>query len=125
MGYLASFFGGPVAGAIVALANASRLKRLRRDWFLLPTALLVEILYLLWLRRDGAGWIEGMDLSPTVPWRLLGLLFFAAIYFLHRRYYRSMEVLGIKAASGWVVGILALVAGIAVWGLLNLWLDPQ
>src|SRR5579862_513420 len=35
--FLSSFFGGPVAGAIIALLNSQRLRRLKSDW---PIALL-------------------------------------------------------------------------------------
>lgn len=115
-GYLASFFGGPVAGAIVALANSRRLGRMRQDWPLLPGALLVEGLLQMWLLRGGARLMEAAlgQVGPVLMNRVVGLLFFGAIYLLHKRYYRGARVMGLGAANGILIGILAIATGILV-----------
>jgi hypothetical protein len=46
--------------------------------------------------------------------RLTNLAFFGVVYVFHRRYYRSMSVLGLSAPNGLAVGIGAIVFGLAV-----------
>ncbi len=116
-GYVVAFLGGPVAAAAIALTNSWRLRRLARDW---PVALLALALLhaMLWwqLRQGGYEWLT-QHLGSTGPQALrsvVSLLFFCGIYLLHYRSYRSMRLLGLKAPSGWVPGLIAIVIGVAV-----------
>jgi hypothetical protein len=116
-GYIAAFLGGPVAGAVIAMLNSYRLRRLSKDWplALLAVALLHALLW--WQLRDGGNeWLVS-HLGRTGPGALdtvVGLLFFCGIYLLHYSSYRSMQLFGLKAPSGWVPGIVAVVIGIGV-----------
>ena len=116
-GYVAAFLGGPVAGAVIAMLNARRLQRLHKDW---PLALLaVALLHaLLWweLRQGGSEWLVSHlgSTGPNALYTVLGVLFFCGIYLLHYRSYRSMQLLGLKAPSGWVPGIVAVIIGMGV-----------
>lgn len=115
-GYVASFFGGPMAGAAVALANAWRLKRLRTDWPLGVLALAVTAAPLWWWYRGGAQWVAayaGAD-GREVLFRVLGLGFFALVYGWHRQYYRNMALFGLAPPSGWIIGAVAVAIGLAV-----------
>jgi hypothetical protein len=116
-GYVASFFGGPLAGATVALANAYRLKRLRSDWLLGPLALAATAGPMWWwYRGDAARWVTAHagGGAGEVLLRLLGLGFFALVYGRHRQYYRNMAFLGLTPPSGWLIGIAAVGGGLAV-----------
>ena len=124
-GYLASFFGGPLAGAVIALANSHRLKRLGIDWPLGIVAGLATILPQWWLIRGGSVWLashlgNGMQ---SLLLRALGLGFFALAYGWHRQYYRNMALLGIKPHSGLPLGVAAVIGSIALnfalWRLLS------
>ncbi len=114
-GYVVAFLGGPVAAAIIALLNSWRLRRLSKDW---PLALLaVAVLYamLSWeYQKGGNAWLTQYlgSSGPRVLQSAVSLLFFCGIYLLHYRSYRSMQVLGLKAPSGWVPGIIAVVVGV-------------
>jgi len=116
-GFLAAFFGGPVAGAAVALVNAYRLKRLSTDWPIGLLALAINVALIWWsTRAGGRRWLEAV-LGPGSLYYLthfIGLAFFGAVYALHRTYYRGMSVLGIKPPNGWPIGLGALAVGIAV-----------
>jgi hypothetical protein len=115
-GYLASFFGGPLAGAIVALANAYRLRRLKADWPIGVLALAVTIGPIWWWMRGGAQWgaaYGGRD-AAQVGFRVVGLGFFAVVYGWHRQYYRNMTLFGTKPPSGTLIGFVAVVAGLVI-----------
>lgn len=114
--FLTSFFGGPVAGAAVALINSYRLKRLAVDW---PIGLIAIALcaLLAWLSTHG-GW-HWLDAalgrgSDAIGARVINLLFFAIVYAFHRTYFKSMSVLGITAPNGLAVGFGAIVLGLLV-----------
>lgn len=114
-GYMASFFGGPIGGAIVALVNSQRLNRLGADWWVAVVALASTSLLLYWeLRLGGAEWLEAKvgGGAERLLLRAMGIAFFGLIYLLHRRYYRNMTLLGVQPAPGWVVGIVAIVLGV-------------
>jgi len=115
-GYIASFFGGPLAGAAIALANAYRLKRLRTDWPLALLALAATAGPMWWWFRGGAQWVTAYagDGAQMLGLRVLGLGFFALVYGWHRQYYRNMTFLGLSPPSGWVIGIAAVVGSLAV-----------
>lgn len=116
-GYVAAFLGGPVAAAVIAMVNSWRLRRLSKDW---PLALLaVALLYamLRWEYRQGGNEWLGQHLGSSGPQALrsvVSLLFFCGIYLLHYKSYRSMQLLGLKAPSGWVPGIIAVIVGYVV-----------
>ena len=116
-GYVAGFLGGPVAAAVIAMLNSWRLRRLSKDW---PLALLaVALLYaMLWwqLRQGGDEWLKQHlgSSGPRALHSVVSLLFFCGIYLLHYRSYRSMQLLGLKAPSGWVPGIIAVIIGFSV-----------
>jgi hypothetical protein len=126
-GYLVSFLGGPVAGALIAMVNSYRLRRLSRDW---PVALFaVALLHtMLWweLRNGGSEWLKGHlgASGPRAFHSVVSLLFFCGIYLLHYTSYRSMRVMGLKAPSGWVPGIIAIIVGFSVTVALASMLQP-
>lgn len=114
-GYVASFFGGPLAGAAIALANAYRLRRLGRDWPLALLAIAATAGPMWWWFRGGGRWVTAHvgDGYQVIGFRALGLGFFALIYGWHRQYYRNMTLFGLTPPSGWVIGAAAVVGGIA------------
>lgn len=126
-GYLSAFFGGPLAGAVIALLNARRLGRLTRDGWLAGLALAVTVAFVWWLERAGGEALLVRALGsngPRLGLRIAGLAFFGLAYLTHRRYYRSAQILGMPAPAGWIPGILAVVAGVATQAGLVLALAP-
>ena len=117
VGYLAAFFGGPLAGATIALLNSYRLKRLATDWPLGLAAVAMTVGLNWWeIRSGGRAWVAGHLGSEGVGLvlRLAGLALFAVVYSLHRQYYRHMALLGIEAPSGWLPGIASVAGSICV-----------
>jgi len=115
-GYFASFIGGPVAGAVIAMLNSWRLRRLSRDWPLAVFA--VAMLYAMYwweFQQGGDAWLTSHfgRSGPRVLSALLSLLFFGGVYLLHRTSYRSMQIMGLQPPSGWVPGVVAIIVG---WG---------
>jgi hypothetical protein len=115
-GFIASFFGGPMAGALFALVNSQRLRRLRTDWLIAPFALAICVLLRLSFIDHRWDWLDKLlgAGSFRFVYKLLGFAFFGAIYALHKPYYRSMSLLGLKTPNGIVICILAIAVGVGV-----------
>ena len=115
-GFLASFLGGPVSGAVVALVNSQRLRRLRTDWPIGLLALALCVLLRLSVIDHFWDWLDNLLGKGSVRfvYKLVGMAFFGAIYALHRPYYRSMSLLGLKTPNGIVLGIVAIALGVGV-----------
>lgn len=115
-GYVVSFFGGPLAGATIALANAYRLRRLGTDWPLALLAIAVTAGPMWWWFHGGGAWVTAHvgGGSQVIVFRALGLGFFAVVYSWHRQYYRNMALLGLTPPSGWLIGVAAVAGSLAV-----------
>jgi len=115
-GYVAAFVGGPIGGAVVAMVNAWRLNRVSKDWPMALLAVLITWTLLYWeTRMGGNGWLaEHLGASgPRMLLRVLALAYFVGIYGLHYKSYRNMALLGIVPPSGWVLGVVGIVIGLA------------
>ena len=124
-GYMAAFFGGPLGGAAIALTNSWRLRRLGKDWPLAVVAIVLTGGMAWWEQRmGGLTWLRSNFGSSGERFavRLVGLAMFGVIYLIHRRYYRSMEMMGITPPSGWVPGVAAILGGVIVMSVLGEWL---
>jgi len=125
---LAGFFGGPVGAAVYSLANTTRLSRLKQDApvvvILTVLALLIPMLLVRFGLFDALADLAGMTPRRTgeVLLRGLGLAVFGAIYLLHRRFFRSARVSGLKALPSWPVGIAAVLSGWAANAALLVWI---
>jgi hypothetical protein len=115
-GFVTSFLGGPVAGATIALINSQRLRRLQVDWPIALLALGISVLVRLSVVDHFWDWLDGLLGKGSVRYvaDLIGLAFFGVIYALHKPYYRSMSLLGLKAPNGVGIGIAAIALGIGV-----------
>src|SRR5262245_12304396 len=74
-GYLAAFFGGPIGGAAITLANSWRLKRLGKDWPLALVALALTGGMMWWeAHAGGLAWLTSHlgDSGPRVAVRVVG-----------------------------------------------------
>jgi hypothetical protein len=122
-GFLSSFCGGPVAGALIALVNSQRLRRLHIDWPIALLALGINVLIRVSVVDHFWDWLDRLLGKGSVRYvaDLVGLAFFGVIYALHKPYYRSMSLLGLKAPNGLLPGIIAIAVGIATqYALLRL-----
>lgn len=125
-GYLIAFFGGPIAGCGIALIDAYRLGRLRRDWPLAVAAVLLTSALFAWQARGGDALAErflGRGAGELL-YRMLGVAFFGVIFLLHRRFYRSMEILGISPYRKILPGVLAFSGGLGMVILLRALVSP-
>jgi len=125
---MSAFFGGPVGAAVYALANITRLSRLRQDApvvvILTALALLVPMMLVRAGYFDALAEFAGMTPRRTgeILLRGLGLAIFGAIYLLHRRFFRSARVSGVEALPSWPVGIAAVLSGWAANATLLAWI---
>jgi hypothetical protein len=115
-GFLSSFFGGPVAGALIALLNSQRLRRLGIDWPIALLALGTSVLVRWSVAHHWWQWLDGLLGKGSVRYvfEFAGLAFFGLTYTLHKPYYRSMSLLGLQVPNGLGVGIAAILLGVAV-----------
>jgi hypothetical protein len=115
-GFLASFLGGPMAGAVIALVNSQRLQRLRTDWPIALLALAITVLIRLSVVDHFWDWLDPLlgRGSISFVYQLVGMVLFGAIYALHKPYYRSMSLFGLKTPNGIVPGLLAIAVGLGV-----------
>lgn len=123
-GYLAAFFGGPLGGAAIALTNSWRLRRLGKDWPLAIVAIALTGGMIWWEQRlGGLAWLRSNFGSSGQRFavRIVGIVMFTAIYLIHRRYYRNMDMMGIKPPSGWIPGIAAILGGAIVMSVVGEW----
>jgi hypothetical protein len=118
-GYVTSFLGGPVAALAFAAVNSRRLGRLRADAPLLIAGL-VLFLGAMWWVLTGPYHAEIGNRHLNTGVRGAGLLYFGAIYLLHRRHYRAMEMMGIESPKAWGIGIACVLAGVACTILITL-----
>jgi hypothetical protein len=117
--FLSSFFGGPLGAGIYALANSYRLGRLASD---LPAVIvIVAAAFLALTELNGSGLLQEMatflggsvSRNMEIFLRAFGMVCFAAIYFMHRMFFRAARVSGVAPRPGWVPGIVAVVVGVA------------
>ena len=117
--FLSSFFGGPVGAGLYALANSYRLGRLAADLpaiiaFVAAAFLLLTELHLSGLLRELSTFLGGsLSRNMEIFLRVSGMACFAAIYFMHRVFFRAARVTGVAARAGWVPGIVAVLVGVA------------
>ncbi len=114
-GYVTSFFGGPVAALAFAAVNARRLGRLRADAPLLigGLALFAAVISWAFMGPHPVEVQQQIEEQLRIGVRALGLIYFGAIYLLHRRHYRTMAMMGIESPNGWGVGIACGILGVA------------
>jgi hypothetical protein len=115
--FVSSFFGGPLAAGVYGTFNSFRLNRLTSD---LPVHVaLVAGAYFLTLVFQNGGQMEAIgDLlgsrparTPEIVLRAFGLATFFAIWFMHRRFFRTAQVTGTKPLSSWLPGVVAFGLG--------------
>ena len=115
--FVSSFFGGPLAAGVYGTFNSYRLNRLSSD---LPmyVALVAGAYFLTLVFLNGGQMAAIGDLLGSRPARTLeivlrafGLAAFFAIWFMHRRFFRTAQVTGVKSLSGWLPGVVAFGAG--------------
>jgi hypothetical protein len=111
--FLSSFFGGPVAGAAIALVNSQRLRRLKTDWPIAVLGLGSSALLQWSIARHWWEWLDRAlgESADHYIFRLFGLGFSGVIYAMHRPYYRSTSLLGLRSPNGTGVGIAAILLG--------------
>jgi hypothetical protein len=113
---LTSFFGGPVASAMITLVNAHRLRRLARDWPLALLALTVDVMLRWSMSWHALGWLQEVlgGRTETLLREIAGLVFFGAGYALHAPYYRSQSLLDLPTPNGLRIGVLCVLVAIGV-----------
>jgi nitroreductase len=126
--FMSSFFGGPLGATIYGGANSLRLGRLAQDLPLLVA--LAAAAFLLPLMLHEAGWLQSLAASIggrvarnyQLFMRTFGLATCGAIYFMHRRFFRSARVSGAREKAGWIPGFVAFGAGMAANAVFVSWL---
>jgi len=125
-GFLASFFGGPLAALAMFGINSHRIGRLRSDAVWLAAILVACVAFEVWWRLSPGGqvfdaWLVaqfGKSGGRFVE-RLSGLLIFAIAAAIHRREHKASDLMGAKRPNGLALGAALIVGGWVVSGLLK------
>ena len=122
--FLTAFFGGAFALLALAALNVQRLGRVRRDAGYLLLGFALTIALVMGLYRPGQEWsVAGLthEGSTRLIWRSFALLLAVGAFLVHRRYYRSMSLVGLEPPSPWkaaigccVLGFVAQVAAVTL-----------
>ena len=104
----AAFFGGAIAVFIVGIANLIRLNSSIVHYGYLLGSFVIIVGLSAWAMQ--ALEIENRNLSVVM--RISGFALMGLLYFLHRRAYRSMQVMGVDHPSPYVLVICACIVGI-------------
>ena len=128
-GFLASFFGGPLAALVMAVLDSHRLGRLRRDAAWIAAAALGIVAFEAALRRTAPGQAFVSELHDLLGsagevtlFRLLGLAVFALASHVTRFERRSAQLMGVESPNGWLVGLPLALGGPTAHRLLLGWL---
>jgi len=117
-GFLASFFGGPLAALAMFGVNARRIGRLRSDAVWVAALLVACIAFEAWRRllpegRAFDAWLvdEFGKSGGRYVERLSGLLIFAVAAAIHRREHKASDLMGAARPNGLVLGLALIVGG--------------
>lgn len=121
-GFFVAFFGGPFAILIFSALNSRRLERLGRDAWIYGMLGLVAVAFVValtpiavssppeWLAA-AVGWLGEGSRAVRNASRILALLFFGAVFLLHRAFHKAAQLQGLDAPSPWLPGLGAVLAG--------------
>lgn len=119
-GFLAAFFGGPLAACGYGVLNARRLGRLTSDgpWL---AAFVVADIALMWLLTHGLvglPWIDAVQQElggsfGRIASRLFALIVFGWVCLAHRREQRAAELMGLERPNGFAPGLGLILMGLA------------
>ena len=113
-GFATAFFGGPFAAVALTAVNSGRLRRLAADAPMLLALAAVSLLIIAFCANPALFGQPDFRLG-NVGMRLVGrgagLGVFSVSWLMHRRYYRSMQVIGIEPPKGWIAGLACIVFG--------------
>ena len=117
--FFTAFLGGPMAVVLLSALNSNRLKRIKKDLIFYLMGISIYLVYMIVILNVP----EGTDVSEWVAAqrrenifyrygsRGLGLLFWAAYYYLHKQYYKTMSLFDIEPPNPWVSAIICILAG--------------
>jgi len=111
---LTAFFGGPFAVIALTGINSHRLGRDNRDaaWLFLAVVVTLGVLALVY-RSDHLFTAIALEPVPqNILIRAFALLLFGGSYLLHRRYYRSMALVGIDPPRALPVALPIVFVGL-------------
>lgn len=115
-GAVVAFFGGPAAAIVMALVNAWRLGRLRRDAPWLAAVVLGTPGFLAWWWLTASGLAFSIDVvallgtaGTRIVERALALLIFGVAAYAHRREQRTTDMFDRARPNGVGMGIALIV----------------
>lgn len=126
--FLSSFFGGPLGAGLYALANSFRLGRLAADLPVIIAIVMAAFLALAGLQSVGllgelAAFLGGsVTRNMEIFLRAFGMACFAAIYFMHRVFFRAARVSGVTPRPGWLPGVVAVLVGVVANFAFTAWI---
>jgi hypothetical protein len=117
--FFTGFFGGPVAVIFLSALNSKKLNRLRNDIIFYLMAIIVLFAFFHDVigvpeNAEGFRWLgELRRTNPVLRYgpRVLGLIFWALSYGLHRKFHKAMALLDLPPLPPWGAGILCSIIG--------------
>lgn len=117
--FFTAFFGGPLAITLLSALNSNRLKRLKNDlvfYFFGISAFLVYLFFILDIPEgtNVSEWTASQrreNMFYRYGSRGMGLIFWAAYYYLHKQYYKTMAFFDMERPNPWISAIACILAG--------------
>jgi hypothetical protein len=117
--FFTAFFGGPLAVILLLALNSNRLKRLKNDLFFYLVGTLASLVYLFIILdipegADVSEWLVSQrheNMFYRYGSRGIGLFFWAAYYYLHKQYYKTMSLFDMEPPNPWIPAIICILAG--------------
>lgn len=116
--FFTAFFGGPLAVTLLSALNSNRLKRLKNDLiiYLIGISAFFVYLFIILDIPEGANvreWIASQrreNMFYRYGSRGMGLFLWAAYYYLHKQYYKTMSLFDMEPPNPWISAIICILA---------------
>ena len=117
--FLTAFFGGPIAIILLSGLNSDKLKRLKNDlkYYFLGAVVYLLYLFIILDIPEGANASEWMTIQRRENMfyrygsRGMGLIYWAACYYIHKQFYKTMDIFDMIPPNPWKTAIICILSG--------------
>lgn len=117
--FFTAFFGGPFAITLLSALNSNKLKRLKNDlrFYFLGTFVYLVYLFIILDIPEGANVSEWVNIQRRENMfyrygsRVMALIYWAVYYYLHKQFYKMMDIFDTVPPNPWKTAIICILLG--------------